>query len=156
MRLPINPELAKKNLPPFRISPSNSIHPKKRTSDNLDLGNTVGVTQDHTNLRGSSTLSGELADLLDDLVGGGLEPCGGSARVGDGGGRDTLAVAVKTTHLESWCGLAKLRCWGRGGRVSRTLSLEAVAIVGFRARLAHGLEVWERGRALCGPCNFFA
>lgn len=34
----------------------------------------MGITEDNTNLRRGGTLLGELADLLDDLVGGGLEP----------------------------------------------------------------------------------
>lgn len=59
----------------------------------------MGVTQDNTNLRGSGTLLGELADLVDDLLGGGLQPRGSGARVGDGGGRNALALAVKSTHL---------------------------------------------------------
>jgi hypothetical protein len=71
----------------------------QHTGDNLDLGNTVGVTEDDTNLRGGSTLPGELADLLDDLVGGGLEPGGSGARVGESGGRNALSLAVKSTHL---------------------------------------------------------
>lgn len=71
----------------------------KHTSDNLDLGNTVGVTEDDTNLGGGSTLLGELADLVDDLLGGGLEPRGGVARVGDRGGRNALALGVKTAHF---------------------------------------------------------
>ena len=76
----------------------------KRTSDNLDLGNAVRVTEDDTNLRRSGTLSGELADLLDDLLGGGLQPRGDGARVGDGGGGNALALAVKSTHLVGCCG----------------------------------------------------
>jgi hypothetical protein len=59
----------------------------------------VGVTQNDANLRGSSTLLGELANLLDNLVGGGLEPRRGGARVGNGGGRNALTLAVKSTHL---------------------------------------------------------
>lgn len=69
------------------------------TSDDLDLGDSVAVPQDDTDLRGSSTLPGQLADLVDDLLRGGLEPGRRGARVGDGGGRDTLALAVKATHL---------------------------------------------------------
>lgn len=57
------------------------------------------VTQDDTNLRRGSTLLGQLADLLDDLLGGGLQPRRGSARVGNRGGRNALALAVKSTHL---------------------------------------------------------
>lgn len=56
------------------------------SGDNLGLGDTVGVTKDLTNLGGSCALPGELADLLDDLLGGGLEPRRRSARVGDGRG----------------------------------------------------------------------
>ena len=58
----------------------------ERTSDNLDLGDTVGVTEDNTDLGRSGTLTGELADLVDDLLGGGLQPCRRSARVGQGAG----------------------------------------------------------------------
>ena len=57
------------------------------------------VTEDNTNLRRSSTLLSELADLVDDLVGGGLEPGRGGARVGDGRGGNALSLAVKTTHF---------------------------------------------------------
>lgn len=71
-----------------------------RTSDNLDLGNTVGVTEDNTNLGRSGTLLGELADVVNNLLGGGLEPSGRSARVGESGGGNALALAVKTTHFE--------------------------------------------------------
>lgn len=69
------------------------------TGDKLDLGNAVGVTEDDTDLRRGSTLSGELADLVDDLVGGGLQPRGSGAGVGESGGRNALALAVKSAHL---------------------------------------------------------
>lgn len=80
------------------------------------LGDAVRVTKDLANpamrvsmpfrllllrlslLRGSGALLRELADLLDDLLGGGLEPRRRRARVRDGRGRYTLSVAVKTTH----------------------------------------------------------
>jgi len=77
----------------------------ERTSDNLDLGDTVGVTEDDTNLRRGGTLTGELADLVNDLLGSGLEPCGRSARVGDGAGGDTLSLGMKTAHFECRCGV---------------------------------------------------
>lgn len=83
----------------FQQSPS-IFFQFQRTSDNLDLGNTVGVTEDDTNLRGSSTLTGELADLLDDLLGGNLQPGGSGARVGEGAGRHALTLAVKSTHFD--------------------------------------------------------
>lgn len=59
----------------------------------------MGVTEDNTDLGGGGTLLGQLADVVHDLVGGGLEPRGGSAGVGDGGGGNALALAVKTTHF---------------------------------------------------------
>jgi len=60
----------------------------------------VAVTEDSSDLRWCGTLPGELADLVDNLVGGDLEPCGSGARVGDGGSGDTLSVAVHATHVE--------------------------------------------------------
>jgi hypothetical protein len=41
-------------------------------------------------------LLGELADLVSDLVGGGLEPCWGGSGVRNGRGGDTLSLGVKT------------------------------------------------------------
>ena len=41
----------------------------------------MGVTEDDTDLRRRGTLSGQSADLLLDLGGGGLEPGGHAARV---------------------------------------------------------------------------
>lgn len=74
----------------------------------------MGITEDDTNLRRGSTLSGELADLLDDLLGSGLQPAGSDAAVGDGGGGDTLALAVKSTHVGGVC---RLSCVEVGGVV---------------------------------------
>lgn len=78
----------------------------RRTSDKLDLGDTVGVTENDTNLRRGSTLSGELADLLNDLLGGGLQPAGSGAAVGEGRSGDTLSFAVKSTHVVGGCRLS--------------------------------------------------
>ena len=76
-------------------------HPAfQHTGDDLDLGNTVGVTEDHTDLGRSGTLLCELADLVNDLVGGGLEPRRGAARVGERGGADALSLGMKTTHVD--------------------------------------------------------
>lgn len=60
----------------------------------------MAIPKDNTDLGRSSTLLGELADLVDNLVGGGLEPRRRVAGVGDGGGRNSLALAVEATHLE--------------------------------------------------------
>lgn len=59
----------------------------------------MAVSEDDTDLGGSGTLTGELADVVDDGVGRALEPGGDAARVGDGGRGNTLALAVKTTHV---------------------------------------------------------
>ena len=60
----------------------------------------MGVTEDNTDLGGGSTLLGELADLLNNLLGGSLEPARGSARVGESGGRNALSLRVKATHFD--------------------------------------------------------
>jgi hypothetical protein len=67
------------------------------TSDDAGLGNPVAVTEDDTDLGGSGALFGELADLVNDLLGGGLEPGRRAAGEGDGGGGDALALAVEAT-----------------------------------------------------------
>ena len=63
----------------------------------------MGVTEDNTDLGRSGTLLGQLSDLVDNLVGGGLEPRRGSAGVGERGGSHALALGVKTTHF--CCGI---------------------------------------------------
>lgn len=77
----------------------------KRTGHDLDLGNTVRITENDTDLGGSRALPGQLADLVDNLLRRGLEPRRRVARVGDGRARDTLALAMKTTHGDwlLWC-----------------------------------------------------
>lgn len=44
------------------------------SSHAINLGNTVWIPQDHTNLRRGQTLLGELADMLFNLGGGDLQP----------------------------------------------------------------------------------
>ena len=85
-------------------------HSPSHTSDDLDLGNTVAVTEDNTNLRRGGTLLCELADLVDDLLRSGLEPSRGSPRVGNGRGRNALAVAVHATHDDGVVGDVDLSC----------------------------------------------
>ena len=58
----------------------------------------MGVTEDNTDLRWSGTLLCELADLVDNLLGSGLQPCWSASGVWEGTGRDTLSVTVHTTH----------------------------------------------------------
>lgn len=61
-------------------------------SHRADEGNSVGVTEDDANLRGGQTLLGKLADMVSDLLGGGLQPRGGSPLVGE----DTLGDTLST------------------------------------------------------------
>ena len=44
------------------------------TGDEAHLGDTVRVTEGDTNLGGGQTLTGELDDVLDDVLRGSLEP----------------------------------------------------------------------------------
>ena len=60
----------------------------------------MAVTEDNTDLRGGGTLLRELADVVNDLLGGGLQPRRRGARVGDGGRGNALSLAVKTTHFD--------------------------------------------------------
>lgn len=60
----------------------------------------MAVTEDNTDLRGGGTLLRELADVVNDLLGGGLQPRRRGTRVGDGGRGNALSLAVKTTHFD--------------------------------------------------------
>jgi len=62
------------------------------TGDDLNLGDSVGITKNNTNLGGQRTLTGELGYLLDDLFRGGLEPARRSPRVWNGRGRYALSI----------------------------------------------------------------
>lgn len=64
------------------------------TSNHLHLCNSVRVTEYNTDLGRGGTLTSELAYLLDDLIGGGLEPWWRLAAVWDGRARDTLSIGV--------------------------------------------------------------
>uniref|UniRef100_A0A7S3LX87 Uncharacterized protein n=1 Tax=Palpitomonas bilix TaxID=652834 RepID=A0A7S3LX87_9EUKA len=65
-------------------------------SDNLHAGHGLRVTEKDTNLRGGKSLSGELHDALDDLVGALGNPGVGSPLVGGGCGGDTLTVTKQS------------------------------------------------------------
>lgn len=66
----------------------------------LDLGNTLGVTENDADLGRRKTSSGELEDLVADLLRGGLGPRGLRASVGESGGRHALALGVHTGRHE--------------------------------------------------------
>jgi len=56
------------------------------TSNHLDLGNSVRISEDDTDLRWSSPLLRKFADLVNNLLGGGLEPRRRGSGVWDGRG----------------------------------------------------------------------
>lgn len=62
------------------------------TGNETNLSDTLRVTELNTDLRRGHTLTGELDNLLNDLLGGGLEPRGGSAAVRQSRGGDTLSL----------------------------------------------------------------
>jgi hypothetical protein len=66
------------------------------TRHETDLGNAMRVTEGDTNLGGGKTLAGELADVLNDLLGGCLEPGWRGAAVRESGGRWTTIQASAT------------------------------------------------------------
>lgn len=68
------------------------------SGNGLDLGDSIRVTQDDTDLRGGQTLLGEFADVVLDIGGRDLEPRGGGASVGEGTLGDTLSGSMHTTH----------------------------------------------------------
>jgi len=56
-------------------------------SDESHLGDAVRITEGDADLRRGQTLTGELADVLDNIIGGGLKPCRGGTAVWKCGGR---------------------------------------------------------------------
>jgi len=64
------------------------------SGDDLDLCDTVRITEQYTNLRRGVSLLGKLANLILHLIRGGLQPSWRVSAVWDGGGCNALAVAV--------------------------------------------------------------
>ena len=67
-------------------------------SDTLNLRDTVLISEDNTDLRRSGTLSGELADLLNEIGGGNLDPGWGSLSVRQRSTGNTFSLGVHSTH----------------------------------------------------------
>lgn len=57
------------------------------TGDETHLGDTMRITEGNTDLGGSETLASKFDDVVNDIVWGGLEPCGGCPTVREGRGR---------------------------------------------------------------------
>ena len=70
------------------------------SSDETDMGNTVTVSKDNTDLGRGQTLLGQLEDLILDILGCELQPGGDCAAIGEGGLGNTLAWCVHSTHDE--------------------------------------------------------
>jgi hypothetical protein len=58
----------------------------------LDLSNSMGVTEEDTDLGWGQTLLGEFDDKFVDFLGRGLQPAWGTTAIGDGGSRNTLTI----------------------------------------------------------------
>ena len=73
---------------PARVSISgrNASERVSPTSDYLDLGHAMTITQDDADLRRRCALLCELADVVHDLFWRGLEPLWRSSRIWDGAG----------------------------------------------------------------------
>ena len=69
------------------------------TSDVLDLGNTHRVTELEANHGGGNTLTSELADGLDDVTAGLLQPLGRSTTVRNGRRGVSLARSMHAHHF---------------------------------------------------------
>ena len=70
------------------------------TCQDIDLGNAMGVPERHANLRRRGDFLRKLANLVNKLFRGGLEPCRRIARVWYGAGRYALSVAVEAAHVD--------------------------------------------------------
>lgn len=81
----------------------------------LDLGNAVRVTKDLTNLGGVAPFFASLR-IWSTTCSGWSSTTPGVARVGDGRGRYSLSVAVKTTHFRGFV---------RGAGVSTGVAMRA-------------------------------
>jgi hypothetical protein len=67
-------------------------------SDELHLGNTLTISEDHTDLRRSKTLLGELQDLVLSCLSIQLVPRRRRAAVREGSAGDTLSRSVHASH----------------------------------------------------------
>uniref|UniRef100_A0A7S3LXS3 Uncharacterized protein n=1 Tax=Palpitomonas bilix TaxID=652834 RepID=A0A7S3LXS3_9EUKA len=114
-------------------------------SDNLHAGHGLRVTEKDTNLRGGKSLSGELHDALDDLVGALGNPGVGSPLVGGGCGGDTLTAAVHTTHGEVLCS-ASVQNKTRETRVGHHGAAQVLFIHSTPSRCSSVLAAEERSR----------
>jgi hypothetical protein len=70
------------------------------------LGDTVGVSEDDTDLGRGETLSSELEDVVADLLGRGLEPRRSGSLVRQSRGGDTLSGSVHSSRAQD----KKVRC----------------------------------------------
>ena len=66
--------------------------------DEPDLGNTMGIPEDDTDLGWGQTLLGQLVNVLLDIFGGEFQPSRNRATVGESGLGNTLSRCVHTTH----------------------------------------------------------
>ena len=68
-------------------------------SDALHLGDTVVVSEHHTDLGRALTLLSHLDDLVDEVIGADLNPGGRSPSVRQAPASDSLSACIHSTHL---------------------------------------------------------
>lgn len=85
------------------------------SGDEADLGDTVRVTENDTDLRRGETALGELEDLVGNVLGSGLGPRGLGATVWQRGAADTLSGRV---HAVGQC-VCGQNGGGQGYRIGR-------------------------------------
>jgi len=66
--------------------------------DALHLGNSVRIPHGHTNLGGSGSFTGQLHNLVNNVVGGDAHPGGSSLSVREASAGNTFALRVHTAH----------------------------------------------------------
>jgi len=69
------------------------------SGDHLNLGDTIGITKDDSNLRRGQTLLGKLADVFFDISSRDLQPRRRRALVRKRTLGDTLTGSMHTTHI---------------------------------------------------------
>merc|ERR1719507_2962068 len=90
-------------------------------SDETDLGNTVGVPEDNTDLGTGKALLGQLEDLVLDLIAGDLQPLRNRPPVGKCRLANALSRCVHPTHTGSL--LTSLSCRSESSNKSLVLDL---------------------------------
>ena len=107
------------------------------------LGHAALVPQQHTDGGGRHTLACQLADLLNDVLGGGLAPGGRAALVGKGGAGQPLALWVVEGHSMVGGGVSGKREWGKEAHQSEHAHTPCCAYVPLCSAAFYGVSFRE-------------